>query len=327
MLALYAKALTHKPRNTKTALPVLPTSSRYKCMQINAKHCASYNRLSQWNDNFAAIIHPNYIQTLSLPMQLSMMVDSSFPFKPMGLVHIGNKIDVTRLPEQSARLGLVTTFGDVYWHKKGWLFEVITNAIILDDRRHAGFASNTTNSTDLAELVKDESTVAVKGSSVYLSRCRHNNEQSTFKQQASLTSKESPSWLQVDVHQFDDIIEENPSIIIDLPFSGDVGRKYAKVSGDCNPIHLYAATAKLLGFKTAIAHGMYSKALVFSKLARDIGCTHSSFSIKGVFMQAISLPANTSLIAQHTRHNNVEFSLYSRSKRKQKIHVMGSIDR
>ena len=37
----------------------------------------------------------------------------------------------------------------------------------------------------------------------------------------------------------------------------DTGRAYAAVMGDYNPIHLWAPTAKALGMKRAIAHGMY----------------------------------------------------------------------
>ncbi|WP_043445279.1 MaoC family dehydratase [Arthrobacter sp. L77] len=37
----------------------------------------------------------------------------------------------------------------------------------------------------------------------------------------------------------------------------DAGRRYAAVSGDWNPIHLSAVSARALGMKTAIAHGMY----------------------------------------------------------------------
>ncbi len=40
----------------------------------------------------------------------------------------------------------------------------------------------------------------------------------------------------------------------------DLGRQYAAVSGDHNPIHLYPVTAKALGFKRQIAHGMWTKA-------------------------------------------------------------------
>ena len=36
----------------------------------------------------------------------------------------------------------------------------------------------------------------------------------------------------------------------------DLGRRYTNVSGDFNPIHLYAWSAKLFGFERAIIHGM-----------------------------------------------------------------------
>ncbi len=39
--------------------------------------------------------------------------------------------------------------------------------------------------------------------------------------------------------------------------AADTGRAYAAVLGDYNPIHLSAASAKALGMKRAIAHGMY----------------------------------------------------------------------
>ncbi|MHB1859437.1 MAG: MaoC/PaaZ C-terminal domain-containing protein [Solirubrobacteraceae bacterium] len=41
---------------------------------------------------------------------------------------------------------------------------------------------------------------------------------------------------------------------------GDLGRRYAAVSGDRNPIHMHPLSARLLGFPGAIVHGMWSKA-------------------------------------------------------------------
>jgi acyl dehydratase len=41
---------------------------------------------------------------------------------------------------------------------------------------------------------------------------------------------------------------------------GDLGRRYAGVSGDRNPIHLHGLAAKPFGFPGAIAHGMWMKA-------------------------------------------------------------------
>ncbi|PPB49992.1 hypothetical protein C4K88_04735 [Arthrobacter pityocampae] len=56
--------------------------------------------------------------------------------------------------------------------------------------------------------------------------------------------------------------EERPAFTAPTPtglwrLGADTGRRYAAVSGDWNPIHLSPLTAKALGMKTAIAHGMY----------------------------------------------------------------------
>ncbi len=40
----------------------------------------------------------------------------------------------------------------------------------------------------------------------------------------------------------------------------DIGRRYGLVSGDMNPIHLSAPSAKLFGFRQAIAHGLWTQA-------------------------------------------------------------------
>jgi acyl dehydratase len=44
------------------------------------------------------------------------------------------------------------------------------------------------------------------------------------------------------------------------------GRAYAAVSGDVNPIHLHALSAKAMGFPRAIAHGMWTAARTLAAL-------------------------------------------------------------
>jgi acyl dehydratase len=55
-------------------------------------------------------------------------------------------------------------------------------------------------------------------------------------------------------------IEQVPSNGTVWKLPGDLGRRYAAVSGDRNPIHLYGLTAKAFGFPRQIAHGMWSLA-------------------------------------------------------------------
>ena len=49
------------------------------------------------------------------------------------------------------------------------------------------------------------------------------------------------------------------------------GRRYARVSGDYNPIHLTGMTGRLFGFPGAIAHGMWSLARVAAAIAEADG--------------------------------------------------------
>lgn len=73
-------------------------------------------------------------------------------------------------------------------------------------------------------------------------------------------------------------------------FPADSGRQYAKVSGDVNPIHLSGPTAKLLGMKTAIAHGMYAAAKVLE--SRE---PHAPFKWTIQFQTPIVLPSSVDI--------------------------------
>jgi len=70
---------------------------------------------------------------------------------------------------------------------------------------------------------------------------------------------------------------------------GNLGRQYAKVSGDWNPIHTTALTAKLFGFKRAIAHGMWTLARALGEMDQDLP-THS-VGIMASFRRPVFLPS------------------------------------
>jgi acyl dehydratase len=72
----------------------------------------------------------------------------------------------------------------------------------------------------------------------------------------------------------------------------DAGRRYAKVSGDVNPIHLSGLTAKAFGFKRAIAHGMWVKARVLGALA---GRLPEVLDFDVAFRKPLFLPSTVTL--------------------------------
>ncbi len=63
-----------------------------------------------------------------------------------------------------------------------------------------------------------------------------------------------------DAASYGTALPEAPPTGTQWRLAGDLGRRYAAVSGDRNPIHLYPLTAKALGFPRQIAHGMWTLA-------------------------------------------------------------------
>jgi acyl dehydratase len=72
----------------------------------------------------------------------------------------------------------------------------------------------------------------------------------------------------------------------------DAGRRYAKVSGDVNPIHLSGVTAKAFGFKRAIAHGMWVKARVLGALG---GRLPDALAVDVAFRKPLLIPSTVTL--------------------------------
>lgn len=73
----------------------------------------------------------------------------------------------------------------------------------------------------------------------------------------------------------------------------DIGRQYAKVSGDYNPIHLSAASAKLFGFPKAIAHGMWLKARTLAAMEDHLPASNVEMAVE--FHKPVRLPGHVAL--------------------------------
>ncbi len=93
----------------------------------------------------------------------------------------------------------------------------------------------------------------------------------------------------------------------------NTGRQYAAVSGDYNPHHLYGWTARFIGFKQAIAHGMWS-------LARSCACLEAAFEypetfeLDGQFKLPIFLPSTITLGIE-PMDNGADFELRDQDRK------------
>jgi MaoC like domain len=193
---------------------VLPDREPTRSVEIDRHALAEYDRVCGFRlrDELPA----TYPHILAFPLAMELMASSDFPFSPLGLVHIGNRIEQRRALRADERLDLRVRAENLAEHERGTQFELVGEAAV-------------------------DGEVVWRDVSLYLHREGGGSS-------ARRDGSDPPP----------------PSAIWTVP--GDIGRRYARVSGDANPIHLHGLTAKAFGQPGAIAHGMWTKARCLAAL-------------------------------------------------------------
>ena len=194
----------------------LPADDRTRAgVGIDREHLTAYDRVCGFRlrDQLPA----TFPHVLAFPLALDLMAASSFPFSPLGLVHVANRIEHLRPIHANERLDLRVHAADLAPHDRGTQFDMVAEA------------------TTGGEVVW-------RGLSTYLHRERGGRSGD----------------------RRDDALAWPTTAVWQVP--GDTGRRYARVSGDANPIHLHPVTARAFGQRGAIAHGMWTKARCLAAL-------------------------------------------------------------
>jgi acyl dehydratase len=103
---------------------------------------------------------------------------------------------------------------------------------------------------------------------------------------------------------------------------GDLGRRYGSVSGDLNPIHVHPLSARLFGFPSAIAHGMWTTARCLAALEPRLP---DAFTVEVAFKKPILLPGKVEFCEadRPAPGYNVDFGV--RDPRKGSSHLDGRV--
>jgi acyl dehydratase len=203
-----------------------------------------------------------YPHVLAFPLHMALMADRGFPFGAVGLVHVANRIAVHRPVHVEETLDLRVHATPLREHARGRTFSLVSEArvgeeLVWEDestmlrRGRAGAATGAEDSGERSAAAKPDGTAATAGE----------------------TERERP---------------EPPPASAEWRLPGDLGRRYAAVSGDRNPIHMHALTAKAFGFPRAIAHGMWTKARCLAALEALLP---DAYSVEVRFRRPIELPA------------------------------------
>lgn len=264
---LLRAAVARKPKSFETVPNVSASLER---LVINPSRLAKYNRVCGFNES-NGVLPATYPHIAAFSLHMEMLLHKAFPFAPMGIVHLSNRITQLRPIKVSEVLSLHSKISASRDTDIGLEVDIDTEA-------YSG-----------AERVWSELTTVLKRGKSRGGKSKRSPLQSLPEQQ---------SW--------------------ELP--ANLGRQYAGVSGDYNPIHLFPASAKLLGFKRHIAHGMWSKARCLAALQDKLKA--EAFSIEVDFKTPLFLPASVALHHGETQ-SGIDFSL--RNAAGNRPHVNGRL--
>lgn len=245
-------------------------------VSTDRRHLDAYNEVCGFPRG--DVLPPTYPHMAAFALHMTLMTDTSFPFAPMGLVHLRNTITQHRPIGLDESFDVSVRAADLRPHPKGALIDIITTATI--------------PSTGSGGEVVWEETMTL------------------FSRQKGGSAEATPAPLAG---------VEAPAGVVHWKLGGDLGRRYAAISGDRNPIHLYPLTAKAFGFPTNIAHGMWT-------LARSLAAVHNklpgSFTNVAEFRKPILLPS-TVVFGSSTDGDVLTFGV--KGARKPVTHLVGRI--
>ncbi len=233
-----------------------------------------------------------FVHVLAFPLHLALMADPSFPFAAVGLVHVANRIVQRRPLRAGERFELRVRATPLQAHRRGRTFTLVSEASV-------GY-----------ELVWEEhSTMLHREAGAGRpgpASSPAGQREGDAEDGGSRTLASSPEGeREAEAGAGEDAPEARE--LWQLP--ADLGRRYAAVSGDRNPIHLHPLSARALGFPRAIAHGMWTKARCLAALTRGGSIPSSgAFAIDASFRRPILLPASVAF-ASVTEAEGVRFGV------------------
>jgi len=203
---------------------------------------------------------PTYPHVLAFPLHMAVMADGRFPFGAVGLVHVENRIEQRRPIGLGEELTLRVRPTKLKSHPRGQTFSLVTK--VLAGQRIAWEST----STMLRRGKNSQSAKAPTKSELHQIPIPGDREFDAVREEGQGELRASAEW----------------------KLGGDLGRRYAAVSGDRNPIHMHSLAAKPLGFPRAIVHGMWTKARCLAALESRLP---DAFAVDVRFRKPILLPS------------------------------------
>ncbi|UNX54581.1 hypothetical protein MF406_17135 [Georgenia sp. TF02-10] len=195
------------------------------------------------------VLPAGYVHVLAFPLAMAVLVREDFPLPALGMVHVANHVQVLRQTRLGETFTVRAWAQDARQHARGTEVDLVVAV---------------TAGPGAGELVW-------RGVSTYLAKGR---PPAGLAVGPARERPEPPALPAVPTAQW--------------RLGADVGKRYAAVSGDRNPIHVSRLGARMFGFPRPIAHGMYTAARA---LAATGAGRQGRFTWTATFATPVLLPA------------------------------------
>ena len=251
-------------------------------LTVSPAHLARYSDVCGFQAG--ACLPISYPHVLAMPLHIALLTHPAFLVRLMGLVHVANDIEWRRPLPASGKYGLRSWVEGHEETDRGQEFALFT------------------------ELLDGEG-VAWRERCLLLARGRTSSgAQAARSARASLRAPRPIGGATV---------AEVP-----LHASHSIARRYGRVSGDLNPIHLADATARWFGFEKAVAHGMWSMARSLAALGPALAREPCRVPVE--FKLPLFLPAD--VVLEHW-HDADRWQFVLRDRGSRRPHLAGSVER
>jgi acyl dehydratase len=201
-----------------------------------------------------------WLHVLTFPLQVALMAGRDFPFPMLGMVHVANTMTQHRPVTVGEELVLASWAERLAPHRKGHTVDLVGEARVGDEVVWEGRSTYLVRGKGDAPTADGDSTTADRTRGVA----------GPDPAAHAIPGTELATWR--------------------LP--ANLGRRYASVAGDANPIHLGALPARAFGFPRAIAHGMWTHARALAAVEPRLA---GAFVVDAQFVKPILLPSTVVL--------------------------------
>lgn len=261
----------------------LPTREvRLSDLPIDVDTLADYSHLLGFS--LRNEVPTTFLHVMAFPLQVHLMASRDFPFPMAGMVHVANTMTQRRAVDVTESLTMSVRADRLVPHPKGL-------------------------TVDLMSRAESQGELVWEGRSTYLVR-----GQGLAKERPGPPAEPASAAR-------DAIGPDHGSLrqIASWRLGADVGRRYAAVAGDVNPIHLNPLAAKAFGFPRAIAHGMWTHARALGALEGRLGDRHT---VSVEFRKPILLP---STVAFRLRQDKGGYAFAVTDRAGEREHMIGVV--